>query len=98
MGWFLVVATNIACTYLIILYGLSYGKATTINWLVSMMVTLLQSVFVLQPGKVIIVAAFFALVWKKHEDDDGGLHLLTTAPLGMLCSIAIVILTMCLEM
>lgn len=52
------------------------------DWLVSMMVSLFQSIFVLQPGKVILVAAFSAIIWKKHEDDDVGVDLFTDPATG----------------
>nr|XP_054769512.1 polycystic kidney disease protein 1-like 2 [Lytechinus pictus] len=83
IGWFFVVATNLVCGYLVILYGLSYGLQTSVDWLVSMVVTLLQEVFVLQPSKVILVAAFFAIIWKKHEDDDVGVDNFTDAATGI---------------
>ncbi|XP_072177058.1 polycystin-1-like protein 2 [Diadema setosum] len=83
IGWFFVVVVNAICAYLIVLYGLSYGRQASIDWLVSITVALIQSIFVLQPGKVILVAAFFAVVWKKHEDDDVGVELFADTSQGI---------------
>ncbi|MBN3315187.1 PK1L2 protein, partial [Atractosteus spatula] len=54
------------------MYGLTYGKGRSINWLISMTVSFFESLFITQPLKVLGFAAFFALVLKKvdHEEES----------------------------
>ncbi|OWK15924.1 hypothetical protein Celaphus_00003976 [Cervus elaphus hippelaphus] len=62
------------------LYGLHYGWTSSLKWLISMAVSFVESVFVTQPLKsfqhtvgvlqVLGFAAFFALVWKRVEDEE----------------------------
>ncbi|XP_070574001.1 polycystin-1-like protein 2 [Ptychodera flava] len=76
VGWLLVAATSLVSAYYVMLYGLKYGKKRSIDWLVSMFVSILDSVFVEQPITVILVAAFTAFVFKTmDEEDDGSQHI-----------------------
>nr|XP_015223472.1 PREDICTED: polycystic kidney disease protein 1-like 2 [Lepisosteus oculatus] len=72
VGWLLVVATSGISAYFTIMYGLTYGKGRSINWLISMTVSFFESLFITQPLKVLGFAAFFALVLKKvdHEEES----------------------------
>ncbi|KAM9046589.1 LOW QUALITY PROTEIN: polycystin-1-like protein 2 [Megaptera novaeangliae] len=64
VGWLLVAA------FFTMLYGLHYGRASPLKWLISMAVSFVESVFVTQPLKVLGFAAFFALVLKRVEDEE----------------------------
>ncbi|NXR09523.1 PK1L2 protein, partial [Semnornis frantzii] len=72
IGWFLVAATSGVSGFFTMLYGLHYGKENSIKWLISMVISFLESLFITQPLKVLGFAAFFALVLKKveHEDEE----------------------------
>ncbi|NXX48353.1 PK1L2 protein, partial [Tricholaema leucomelas] len=72
IAWFLVAATSGVSGFFTMLYGLHYGKENSIKWLISMVVSFLESLFITQPLKVLGFAAFFALVLKKveHEDEE----------------------------
>ncbi|XP_069724828.1 polycystin-1-like protein 3 [Phaenicophaeus curvirostris] len=72
IAWFLVVATSGVSGFFTMLYGLHYGKENSIKWLISMVISFLESLFITQPLKVLGFAAFFALVLKKveHEDEE----------------------------
>ncbi|XP_022098115.1 polycystic kidney disease protein 1-like 2 isoform X2 [Acanthaster planci] len=72
IGWFLVFSTTLVSSYFTMLYGLKYGKKRSIDWLVSLVVSLFQSVFFIQPLKVLLFAAFVALVMKQWDADDDG--------------------------
>lgn len=52
MGWLLVAATSGASAFFTMLYGLHYGRASSLKWLISMAVSFVESVFVTQPLKV----------------------------------------------
>ncbi|KAM9374082.1 polycystin-1-like protein 3 [Phaethornis superciliosus] len=72
IAWFLVAATSGVSGFFTMLYGLHYGKENSIKWLISMVISFLESLFITQPLKVLGFAAFFALVMKKveHEDEE----------------------------
>ncbi|KAM4614101.1 polycystin-1-like protein 2 [Discoglossus pictus] len=70
IGWFLVIATSGVSGFFTMLYGLHYGKDSSIKWLISMAISFFESLFITQPLKVLGFAAFFALVLKKVEAED----------------------------
>uniref|UniRef100_G3TAP4 Uncharacterized protein n=1 Tax=Loxodonta africana TaxID=9785 RepID=G3TAP4_LOXAF len=70
VGWLLVAATSGVAAFFTMLYGLHYGRASSLKWLISMVVSFVESVFVTQPLKVLGFAAFFALVLKRVEDEE----------------------------
>ncbi|XP_051884649.1 polycystic kidney disease protein 1-like 2 [Pristis pectinata] len=72
IGWGLVAATSGVSAFFTMLYGLHYGKDSSIKWLISMAISFFESILITQPLKVLGFAAFFALVLKKVEPDDDG--------------------------
>lgn len=52
VGWILVIATSGVSGYFTMLYGLTYGKDRSISWLISMVVSFFESLFITQPLKV----------------------------------------------
>ncbi|KAM4597252.1 polycystin-1-like protein 2 [Fundulus diaphanus] len=72
VGWILVIATSAVSGYFTMMYGLTYGKDQSINWLISMLVSFFESLFITQPLKVLGFAAFFALVLKKVDQEEFG--------------------------
>ncbi|KAK5617940.1 hypothetical protein CRENBAI_024468 [Crenichthys baileyi] len=64
IGWFLLVSISGISTYFTLLYGFQYGKEKSIKWAMSLGLSLFESIFILQPLKVIGVAVFFALLLK----------------------------------
>ncbi|XP_075440027.1 polycystin-1-like protein 2 [Ascaphus truei] len=70
IGWFLLVSISTVSTYFTMLYGFQYGRQSSIRWVISMALSLFQSIFILQPLKVIGFAVFFALVLKKVEEEE----------------------------
>uniref|UniRef100_A0A3Q3GQB0 Polycystic kidney disease protein 1-like 2 n=1 Tax=Labrus bergylta TaxID=56723 RepID=A0A3Q3GQB0_9LABR len=72
VGWTLVIATSCVSGYFTMMYGLTYGKERSISWLISMLVSFFESLFITQPLKVLGFAAFFALVLKKVDQEEYG--------------------------
>ncbi|XP_061566502.1 polycystin-1-like protein 2 isoform X1 [Cololabis saira] len=72
IGWTLVIATSVVSGYFTMMYGLTYGKDRSISWLISMLVSFFESLFITQPLKVLGFAAFFALVLKKIDQEEFG--------------------------
>ncbi|XP_032415639.1 polycystic kidney disease protein 1-like 2 [Xiphophorus hellerii] len=64
IGWFLLLSISGISTYFTLLYGFQYGKEKSIKWVMSLGLSLFESIFILQPLKVIGVAVFFALLLK----------------------------------
>ncbi|XP_030269688.1 polycystic kidney disease protein 1-like 2 [Sparus aurata] len=64
LGWFLLLSISGISTYFTLLYGFEYGKQKSIKWVMSLGLSLFQSIFILQPLKVIGIAVFFALLLK----------------------------------
>lgn len=52
VGWILVIATSGVAGYFTMMYGLTYGKDRSISWLISMVVSFFESLFITQPLKV----------------------------------------------
>uniref|UniRef100_A0A3B4T5N8 Polycystic kidney disease protein 1-like 2 n=1 Tax=Seriola dumerili TaxID=41447 RepID=A0A3B4T5N8_SERDU len=52
VGWILVIATSGVSGYFTMMYGLTYGKERSISWLISMVVSFFESLFITQPLKV----------------------------------------------
>lgn len=52
VGWILVIATSGVSGYFTMMYGLTYGKDRSISWLISMLVSFFESLFITQPLKV----------------------------------------------
>ncbi|XP_015239735.1 PREDICTED: polycystic kidney disease protein 1-like 3 [Cyprinodon variegatus] len=64
IGWFLLISISGISTYFTLLYGFQYGKEKSIKWVMSLGLSLFESIFILQPLKVIGVAVVFALLLK----------------------------------
>ncbi|MGH0126740.1 UNVERIFIED_CONTAM: hypothetical protein FKN15_033494 [Acipenser sinensis] len=70
IGWFMLVSISVISTFFTMLYGFKYGKESSIKWVLSMGLSLFQSIFILQPLKVLGLAIFFALILKRMDDEE----------------------------
>ncbi|XP_069385333.1 polycystin-1-like protein 2 [Paralichthys olivaceus] len=70
LGWFLLLSISAVSTYFTLLYGFQYGKDKSIKWVMSLGLSLFQSIFILQPLKVIGIAVFFALLLKPVSVEE----------------------------
>ncbi|KAK6477155.1 polycystic kidney disease protein 1-like 2 isoform X1 [Huso huso] len=70
IGWFMLLSISVISTFFTMLYGLKYGKESSIKWVLSMGLSLFQSIFILQPLKVVGLAIFFALILKRMDDEE----------------------------
>ncbi|KAK7169721.1 hypothetical protein R3I94_000075 [Phoxinus phoxinus] len=62
IGWFLLFTMSGLSTFFTLLYGFKYGRESSIQWVITLTLSLVQSIFILQPLKVIFVAIFFAMI------------------------------------
>ncbi|XP_059832416.1 polycystin family receptor for egg jelly-like [Hypanus sabinus] len=70
LAWCIIWLVSIVSAVLIVLYGLKYGLQTSWIWLVSSVASFLQSIFLLQPLKIMAFAALFALSRRRTRDMD----------------------------
>ncbi|KAM5336037.1 polycystin family receptor for egg jelly [Glossophaga mutica] len=57
VAWLLVFATSVVSSLFIVLYGLTYGYERSIEWLFASFCSFCQSVFVVQPFKIIVLSS-----------------------------------------
>ncbi|XP_051886628.1 polycystin family receptor for egg jelly-like [Pristis pectinata] len=70
LAWCIIWLVSIVSAVFIVLYGLSYGLQTSWLWLIASVVSFLQSIFILQPLKIMAFAALFALSRRRARDMD----------------------------
>ncbi|KAK9542862.1 hypothetical protein VZT92_000688 [Zoarces viviparus] len=70
LGWFLLLTISGISTFFTLLYGFQYGKTKSTKWVISLGLSLFESIFILQPLKVIGVAVFFALLLKPAAVEE----------------------------
>ncbi|KAL4834054.1 hypothetical protein H8958_016278 [Nasalis larvatus] len=58
VAWFLVFATSSISSFFIVFYGLTYGYDKSIEWLFASFCSFCQSVFLVQPSKIILLSGF----------------------------------------
>ena len=63
-------STAAAAGFFTLLYGLQFDDKQQKEWLVSMFVSMFQDILISQPLKVIIMAIFFALLFKKPQEEE----------------------------
>ena len=70
IAYVLVVLSSLTSGLFCILYGFTFGKEKSEKWLTSMFVSFFQSIVVIQPFKVLVLAAFFALIIKDPNKEE----------------------------
>ncbi|XP_022800006.1 polycystin-1-like [Stylophora pistillata] len=70
INYLLVAISSLTCGFFCILYGFQFGKEKSDKWLTSMLVSFFQSIIVIQPFKVLLLAAFFALIIKDPNKEE----------------------------
>ena len=70
VGWVLVIITSLVAGSVTLLYGIEFGLQKSTQWLLSMFFSVTQDILVSQPLKVVGLAIFFALIFKKTNKDN----------------------------
>ena len=70
VGWFLCIATTLSAAAFTLFYSLLWGKELSEQWLASILISLVQDIFFLQPVKVMqaVIAISFALIMRKGKN------------------------------
>lgn len=70
IGWFLLLSISGISTFFTLLYGFEYGREKSIKWVMSLGLSLFESIFILQPLKVVGLAVVFALLLKPVSVEE----------------------------
>lgn len=70
IGWCLCIATTLLAAAFTLFYSLMWGKELSEQWLASILTSLVQDIFFLQPAKVMqaVIAISFALIMRKGKN------------------------------
>nr|XP_047124646.1 uncharacterized protein LOC100213839 isoform X5 [Hydra vulgaris] len=66
--WSLCVIAILSCSCVVLLFGMSFGNKKSLDWLISVILSMVHDVFVMQPMKIFIIAIITALAIKKIDD------------------------------
>nr|XP_039264503.1 polycystic kidney disease protein 1-like 2 [Styela clava] len=67
IGWMIIGIVSTGCCVLSIIYGISYGYNDTMKWLISLLFAILESIFILEPIKCVILA-YIAVISNSRLD------------------------------
>lgn len=68
IAWLAVFAVSFVSALFVTLYGFQFGTEKASQWLASLLISLVQDVFISQPIKVLFVALFIAILIKKPQE------------------------------
>ncbi|KAL9972511.1 hypothetical protein ACROYT_G018833 [Oculina patagonica] len=68
IAWFGVFAVSFVAAFFVTLYGFQFGREKASQWLASLLISLVQDIFISQPIKVLFLALFIALLIKKPQE------------------------------
>ena len=66
--WLGIFATSFVSAFFVTLYGFQFGREKASQWLASLLISLIQDIFISQPIKVLFVALFIALLIKEPQE------------------------------
>ena len=70
VAWILLWMTVAVCAAFVTFYGIMFQDVKCKKWISSLMISFFTSAFVTQPVKILLVALFIALLFKKPHDED----------------------------
>ena len=68
IAWLGVSAVSFVSAFFVTLYGFQFGSEKASQWLASLLISIIQDIFITQPIKVLFVALFIALLIKKPQE------------------------------
>eukprot|EP00794_Sanderia_malayensis_P014077 gene14077-15546_t len=69
-AWTLLILTSFTSAFFVVLYGFTFGRDKSAQWISSMLISFVQDVFVTQPMKILFLGLFIALIVKKPAEED----------------------------
>ena len=70
VAWLLSVTVSLTSVTVIILYSMHWGDKMSKQWILSAFTGFCQSVFVIQPLKLVVAAIIFSAIFKRNNEDD----------------------------
>nr|XP_006820685.1 PREDICTED: polycystic kidney disease protein 1-like 2-like [Saccoglossus kowalevskii] len=70
-AWLLMFLSSAGSAFFTVLYSMEWGNEKSIQWLITFFLSFFESLILVQPIKVIFLALFVALIWKKPEELEG---------------------------
>ena len=70
IAWTFCLGSAILASYWVVLYGLSFGAAESSAWLQTFIISVVLSIFLTQPLKVLILAVVVSFLYRRHSDGD----------------------------
>ncbi|XP_062613252.1 location of vulva defective 1-like [Saccostrea cucullata] len=70
VAWIFVLLAIVASSFFLILYSMEWGKAKSEEWLSSFVISFLESLFVVDPVKVIFIAIIMSTILKNLMQED----------------------------
>ncbi|GFR82711.1 polycystic kidney disease 2-like 1 protein [Elysia marginata] len=80
IAWVIVGLTALTCLFFVVLYSMEWGRDVSEQWLSAFMLSFMQSMFIVDPFKVIMTSAILAILfrkWKVKETDVLDLRVIT---------------------
>lgn len=68
IAWLGVFAVSFVSAFFVTLYGFQFGREKASQWLASLLISLIQDIFISQPIKVLFVALFIAVLIMKPQE------------------------------
>ncbi|XP_052217966.1 polycystic kidney disease 2-like 1 protein [Dreissena polymorpha] len=68
LAWFLVFLIWFLCAFFIMLYSMEWGKKKSEEWLTSFFLSCFESIFCLDPVKVLLMTLVFTIVFRSNSD------------------------------
>lgn len=68
IAWLGVFAVSFISAFFVTLYGFQFGREIASQWLGSLLISLIQDIFITQPIKVMFVALFIAILIKEPQE------------------------------
>lgn len=68
VGWSGIAVMTLVSAFFVTLYGFEFGDEKAIHWLVSLLISFIQDVFISQPIKVLLLALVVAILIKKPRE------------------------------
>ena len=68
LGWCGIITVTSVSALFVILYGFQFGKEKATHWLISLLISIVQDVFIIQPIIVLFIALSIALLIKTPQE------------------------------
>ena len=70
IAWILCFVTTVACSVVLVLYGMSFGNTKSWEWFATITLSLFKDVLFAQPIKIFVMALITSIIAKKVAEED----------------------------